>query len=163
MARRRLLGDINVVPYIDVMLVLLIIFMVTAPLLTQGIEVALPEAAAAPLDTAVTEANLPLVLSVDSEGALGACGERDAEVLDRQDRRGVRSAQLCIHRQTFRRVVCWSACNSNAKQTLAGRKANSGERRNAAAGGRPVCAWWSEGKIRLPPGPEDAERWGERL
>ncbi|MEM1437503.1 MAG: protein TolR [Pseudomonadota bacterium] len=70
MARRRLMGDINVVPYIDVMLVLLIIFMVTAPLLTQGIEVDLPEADAAPLDTAVTEDNLPLVLSVDSEGAL---------------------------------------------------------------------------------------------
>ena len=69
MARRRLMGDINVVPYIDVMLVLLIIFMVTAPLLTQGIEVDLPEAAAAPLDTAVTEDNLPLVLSIDSEGA----------------------------------------------------------------------------------------------
>ncbi|MEO0617356.1 MAG: protein TolR [Pseudomonadota bacterium] len=70
MARRRLMGDINVVPYIDVMLVLLIIFMVTAPLLTQGIEVDLPEADAAPLDTSATEDNLPLVLSVDSEGAL---------------------------------------------------------------------------------------------
>lgn len=64
------MGDINVVPYIDVMLVLLIIFMVTAPLLTQGIEVDLPEADAAPLDTSATEDNLPLVLSVDSEGAL---------------------------------------------------------------------------------------------
>jgi biopolymer transport protein TolR len=40
--KRRLMGEINVVPYIDVMLVLLIIFMVTAPLLTQGIEVELP-------------------------------------------------------------------------------------------------------------------------
>ena len=44
--KRRLMGEINVVPYIDVMLVLLIIFMVTAPLLTQGIEVELPKAAA---------------------------------------------------------------------------------------------------------------------
>ena len=42
---RRLMGEINVVPYIDVMLVLLIIFMVTAPLLTQGIKVDLPKAA----------------------------------------------------------------------------------------------------------------------
>lgn len=76
------MGDINVVPYIDVMLVLLIIFMVTAPLLTQGIEVDLPEADAAPLDTAVTEDNLPLVLSVDSEGALylNAGESKDAPV-----------------------------------------------------------------------------------
>ena len=47
---RRLMGEINVVPYIDVMLVLLIIFMITAPLLTQGVKVDLPKAAAEPLD-----------------------------------------------------------------------------------------------------------------
>jgi len=46
MQKRKLMGEINVVPYIDVMLVLLVIFMVTAPLLTQGIEVDLPKAAA---------------------------------------------------------------------------------------------------------------------
>ena len=44
--KRRLMSDINVVPYIDVMLVLLIIFMITAPLLTQGISVDLPNAPA---------------------------------------------------------------------------------------------------------------------
>ncbi|MGD9257022.1 MAG: biopolymer transporter ExbD, partial [Gammaproteobacteria bacterium] len=60
------MGEINVVPYIDVMLVLLIIFMVTAPLLTQGIEVDLPKADAEPLD--VEQENEPLVLSVDREG-----------------------------------------------------------------------------------------------
>ncbi|MEM8983505.1 MAG: protein TolR [Pseudomonadota bacterium] len=68
--KRRLLGEINVVPYIDVMLVLLIIFMVTAPLLTQGIEVELPKAAAKPLDASLTEDDLPLVLSVDAGGQL---------------------------------------------------------------------------------------------
>ena len=47
--KRKLMGEINVVPYIDVMLVLLIIFMVTAPLLTQGVKVDLPKAAAEPL------------------------------------------------------------------------------------------------------------------
>ena len=47
---RRLMGEINVVPYIDVMLVLLIIFMITAPLLTQGITVDLPAAGAEPQD-----------------------------------------------------------------------------------------------------------------
>ena len=56
--KRRLMGEINVVPYIDVMLVLLIIFMVTAPLLTQGIEVDLPKADAEPLD--VEQENEPL-------------------------------------------------------------------------------------------------------
>jgi biopolymer transport protein TolR len=64
----RLMGEINVVPYIDVMLVLLVIFMVTAPLLTQGIEVELPKAGAEPIDPA--EGTDPLVLSVDSEGSL---------------------------------------------------------------------------------------------
>jgi biopolymer transport protein TolR len=64
---RRLLGEINVVPYIDVMLVLLIIFMVTAPLLTQGIKVDLPKAAAEPLKEDLTETN-PLILSIDSGG-----------------------------------------------------------------------------------------------
>jgi biopolymer transport protein TolR len=68
--KRRLMGEINVVPYIDVMLVLLIIFMVTAPLLTQGIEVQLPKAAAEPLDSELTKDNQPLVLSVDAEGQL---------------------------------------------------------------------------------------------
>ena len=60
------MGEINVVPYIDVMLVLLIIFMVTAPLLTQGIEVELPKAAADPLQAGQDDE--PLVLSVDAAG-----------------------------------------------------------------------------------------------
>jgi biopolymer transport protein TolR len=66
--KRRLMSEINVVPYIDVMLVLLIIFMITAPLLTQGITVDLPEAAAQPLDPKLLEDNEPLVLSIDKEG-----------------------------------------------------------------------------------------------
>ncbi|MDJ0812531.1 MAG: protein TolR [Woeseiaceae bacterium] len=66
--KRKLMGEINVVPYIDVMLVLLVIFMVTAPLLTQGIEVELPKAGAEPIETSAER--LPLVLSVDQEGFL---------------------------------------------------------------------------------------------
>ena len=66
---RRLMGEINVVPYIDVMLVLLIIFMVTAPLLTQGIEVDLPKADAEGLDNEAFETE-PLVLSIDRDGSL---------------------------------------------------------------------------------------------
>ena len=66
--KRKLMGEINVVPYIDVMLVLLVIFMVTAPLLTQGIEVDLPKAAAQPIQDVPNTP--PLVLSVDKEGNL---------------------------------------------------------------------------------------------
>jgi biopolymer transport protein TolR len=64
---RRLMGEINVVPYIDVMLVLLIIFMITAPLLTQGVKVELPKAAAEPIEQTRLQ---PLVLSVDRAGRL---------------------------------------------------------------------------------------------
>ncbi len=67
---RRLMSEINVVPYIDVMLVLLVIFMITAPLLTQGISVDLPNAAADPLDPELLRDNEPLVLSIDREGQL---------------------------------------------------------------------------------------------
>jgi biopolymer transport protein TolR len=65
--KRRLMGEINVVPYIDVMLVLLIIFMITAPLLTQGVKVDLPKAGAEPISDIKTE---PLVLSIDPQGRL---------------------------------------------------------------------------------------------
>lgn len=68
MQKRKLIGEINVVPYIDVMLVLLIIFMVTAPLLTQGVKVELPQAGAEPIDNVPNHP--PLVLSVDAEGNL---------------------------------------------------------------------------------------------
>jgi biopolymer transport protein TolR len=64
---RRLMGEINVVPYIDVMLVLLIIFMITAPLLTQGVKVSLPKAGAEPLEAQQLK---PLVLSIDRQGRL---------------------------------------------------------------------------------------------
>jgi biopolymer transport protein TolR len=62
------MGEINVVPYIDVMLVLLVIFMVTAPLLTQGIDVQLPSAASDPIVTPPNQE--PLVLSIDADGQL---------------------------------------------------------------------------------------------
>ena len=66
--KRKLMGEINVVPYIDVMLVLLVIFMITAPLLTQGVNVELPKADAAPIAAPPDEQ--PLVLSVDVDGNL---------------------------------------------------------------------------------------------
>jgi len=80
--RRKLMGEINVVPYIDVMLVLLIIFMITAPLLTQGVQVELPDANAQPLDPELLKNREPLVLSVDREGQyyLNVGGDEDAPI-----------------------------------------------------------------------------------
>ena len=65
--RRRSISEINVVPYIDVMLVLLVIFMATAPLMTQGVEVDLPNTDSKPLSN---EQDDPLVISVDGEGRI---------------------------------------------------------------------------------------------
>jgi biopolymer transport protein TolR len=63
--KRKLNSEINVVPYIDVMLVLLIIFMVTTPMLTQGVNVDLPQASADPVQTDDEE---PLIVSIDAMG-----------------------------------------------------------------------------------------------
>ncbi len=59
------MAEINVVPYIDVMLVLLVIFMITAPLITAGVKVDLPQADGEPLSI---EAETPLVASIDKDG-----------------------------------------------------------------------------------------------
>jgi len=64
-SRRKAMSEINVVPYIDVMLVLLVIFVITAPLLTQGVQVELPQAASEPIESDVQE---PLVVTVDLNG-----------------------------------------------------------------------------------------------
>ncbi|MEX0735332.1 MAG: protein TolR [Steroidobacteraceae bacterium] len=82
--RRRLIGEINVVPYIDVMLVLLIIFMITAPLLTQGVQVELPDADAQPIDPDLLKDREPLVLSVDRDGRyyLNVGEDEDAPVAE---------------------------------------------------------------------------------
>ena len=67
MRSRRAVAEINVVPYIDVMLVLLVIFMATAPLLMQGVEVDLPEANSSPVSDSDAE---PLIVSIDAEAKL---------------------------------------------------------------------------------------------
>jgi len=64
---RRQVAEINVVPYIDVMLVLLVIFMITAPLLRPGVDIDLPNADAAPIPTDEENAE-PLILSVGPAG-----------------------------------------------------------------------------------------------
>ena len=60
-----MMGEINVVPYIDVMLVLLVIFMITAPMLSQGVKVELPQADSQPIPQDERE---PLVVTVDAKG-----------------------------------------------------------------------------------------------
>ena len=78
--RKRPMAEINVVPYIDVMLVMLVIFMITAPLLTQGIQVDLPEASAEPIEDPDQE---PLVVAVDAAGNLYLnVGDTPEEPLD---------------------------------------------------------------------------------
>jgi len=64
--RRKAMSEINVVPYIDVMLVLLVIFMITAPLLNQGIQVNLPQAQT---QTLPGDPKAPLIVSVNAQGA----------------------------------------------------------------------------------------------
>jgi biopolymer transport protein TolR len=63
--QRKINAEINVVPYVEVMTVLLVIFMLTSPMLTQGVDVKLPQAGAEPVDVKDEE---PLVLTVDREG-----------------------------------------------------------------------------------------------
>ena len=76
--RRKLKNEINVVPYIDVMLVLLIIFMVTAPLLNLGTQVNLPDSEARSLGSPQD----PVVVSVYPDGSLGLMIENDNRMVD---------------------------------------------------------------------------------
>ena len=64
--RRKPMAEINVVPFIDVMLVLLVIFMITAPMLTQGVQLELPQVSSEPIES--QEEREPLIVSVDREG-----------------------------------------------------------------------------------------------
>ena len=101
--RRRLMGEINVVPYIDVMLVLLIIFMITAPLLTQGIKVELPKAAAEAIESTAGRNLEPLVLSIDARGRWYLnMGEQPTLPLDTPT---LQARATAILRQTPQRTV----------------------------------------------------------
>ena len=81
--RRRPMAEINVVPYIDVMLVLLVIFMITAPLLTQGVKVNLVEADAKPVES---DAKRPFVVSVESDGQFSITYDDDrSQQVDEQE------------------------------------------------------------------------------
>ncbi len=96
--RRRKVAEINVVPYIDVMLVLLIIFMVTAPLITQGVKVDLPQAESEPLDK---DTKPPLVASVDAQGRYYiTLGANDKEPLSAEEVATLVKAHLAINPDT---------------------------------------------------------------
>mgnify|MGYP000267555557 FL=1 len=96
--RRRKVAEINVVPYIDVMLVLLIIFMVTAPLITQGVKVDLPQAEAEPLDK---DTKPPLVASVDAQGRYYiTLGANDKEPLSAEEVATLVKAHLLVNPDT---------------------------------------------------------------
>jgi biopolymer transport protein TolR len=94
--RRKRMSEINVVPYIDVMLVLLVIFMVTAPLLTQGVKVELPQAASRNIETKGQE---PLIVSVDKQGRFFLnIGDKPDKPLD-ADNLTTRIKAVLRHRQ----------------------------------------------------------------
>lgn len=84
--RRRLNAEINVVPYIDVMLVLLVIFMITAPLITAGIQVDLPTADSEPMSP---DQSTPFIVTVDAEGQyfleIGSSAGGSPEVMSREE------------------------------------------------------------------------------
>ena len=65
-SHRRPMAEINVVPFIDVMLVLLVIFMITAPMLTQGVQVELPQVSSEPIDS--QDDSEPVIVAVDKDG-----------------------------------------------------------------------------------------------
>lgn len=65
--KKKPMGEINVVPFIDVMLVLLVIFMITTPMMTQGVQVDLPQVSSEPIEN--QEEVDPIIISVDTEGS----------------------------------------------------------------------------------------------
>ncbi len=112
--RRQLKAEINVVPYIDVMLVLLIIFMVTAPLLNLGTDIDLPKSRAKSLETPRD----PIVVSIYADG-------RFALMLDRANNRTMTAEDLvaelsAIHRQNPDATVLVNGARDARYQTIMG-------------------------------------------
>ncbi|WP_435273775.1 protein TolR [Psychrobium sp. nBUS_13] len=96
--KRRLNSDINVVPYIDVMLVLLIIFMATATVVVQGVKVDLPQATAKALPE---EKSVPLIASVKADGTYYlTVGDNPREELTQQELADLVAAHLLLNPET---------------------------------------------------------------
>ena len=97
-SKRKRVAEINVVPYIDVMLVLLIIFMVTAPLVTQGVKVDLPKAESEALSQ---DSKPPLVASVDIDGLFYLnVGDSKSEALSPEELATLVQARLSVDPDT---------------------------------------------------------------
>ncbi len=95
------MAEINVVPYIDVMLVLLVIFMVTAPMLYHGVDLELPQASSSPLEEEQAE---PLIVSLDAEGQIYLNMAEDPEAaLQREEL--LEQVQAIMSEEPERRVL----------------------------------------------------------
>lgn len=105
--KRKLIAEINVVPYIDVTLVLLIVFMVTAPMLMQGVEVELPQAPSTPIDEVKDE---PLIVSIKADGSLYLNLGRDPEVPIKLDLIKERVAKI-LQQKPKTSVLVWGDKN----------------------------------------------------
>jgi biopolymer transport protein TolR len=81
--KRKVMAEMNVVPYIDVMLVLLVIFMVTAPMMQSGVQIDMPDANAKPLDTEKDEP--PLIINIDESGAISIEDKGDLDTVQSTD------------------------------------------------------------------------------
>ena len=124
--KRKLKAEINVVPYIDVMLVLLIIFMVTAPLLNLGVDIDLPQSNAKPIE----QKKDPIVVSVDADGNyfLTVQGGQHEAI----DAAGAGGQGRRVRRATTRTCRCSSPATASANyETVL--------RRDGAAADAPAC------------------------
>ena len=102
MRRRNLISDINVVPYIDVMLVLLVIFMISAPLMVQGLEVNLPEASSEALPV---KNNEPLIVSIKKDGRIFLETESTKDKAITLDEMGNLVAKIFVNRPGLQVVI----------------------------------------------------------
>ncbi len=101
--KNKLVAEINVVPYIDVMLVLLVVFMITAPLLIQGVEVELPTTNSSPLNLSDNET---LIVSIKADGSYWI-DERGSNVADTLENIKIRVSKI-LRQSPSTPVLVWA-------------------------------------------------------
>lgn len=102
-AKNKLVAEINVVPYIDVMLVLLVVFMIAAPLLIQGVEVELPTTNSSPLNLSDNET---LIVSIKADGSYWI-DERGSNVADSLENIKIRVSKI-LRQSPSTPVLVWA-------------------------------------------------------